>query len=234
MNKKFIQIPNSMFIYNKVKKGTGISIIGTKGFAIWCYLVMLQGGNITVPITIESLIKQMNVQGLKDKRVVKLVLLNLKRLKYIECENLNKKTKPKELIYIKVWKYEEVNFTQISSQFILDYISKLGHIGFALYCLMFKEHNIELGNQSFTDYGYCHRTTDWFAERLNLTRKTVEKHINKIPEKLVKIEEQPPMVTYNDKGEKKYTQQPNRYYVKAKYNIEHKYYIPPKETNNKY
>lgn len=225
MNKSFIQVPNSIFFYNQDTHGTEIHKIGTKGFTVWSYMNMLQGGNNILPITINSLSKQLNVKGLKDKRVIKAILLNLKRLNYINCDSLTKETKPNELIYIEVWKYTGKGYSQIDSQLIHDQISTLGHIAFTLYCLMHKEHSADLGNQSLSDNGYCQRKTEWFAERLNLTRSTVETHINKIPSILVKVEEQKPMVEYNDKGDKIFTQQPNRYFVKAKYNSDNKYYI---------
>lgn len=221
-NNTYIKVPHSMFFYDQ-DVGTEIHKIGTQGFTLWAYLLMLQGRNNILPITIESICKQINIKGLKEKAVVKNILLNLKRLEYIICEELDENTKPKDLMFMEIPKFEEDGFSSISTQLILDHLHKIGHIAFTLYCLMYKEHNQNNGNPESN--GYCHKSTNWFADRLGLSRKTVETHIKKLPNKLVKVQEMPPMQTYNVRGELIHTQQPSRYYVHAKYERDNIYYI---------
>ena len=221
-NNTYIKVPHSMFFHDKDTNGTEIHKIGTQGFALWAYLLMLQGANNILPITIDYISNKINVSGLKDKTVVKNILINLRRLENIKCDPLEN-IRPKELIFISIPKYDEDGYSTINTQLIVDYLHKIGHVAFTLYCLMYKEHNRSNGNPESN--GYCQRLTSWFADRLGIARKTVEIHIKKLPNKLVTVKEMPPMQDYNVKGELIYTQQPSRYYVHAKYEIDNIYYI---------
>ena len=118
-------------------------------------------------------------------------------------------------------------FSRISSQLFTDYIKKIGHIGFSVYCLLFKLHNAEFGGD--TTFGFANPSREYIADILNISVRTVSEYIGlfeNLRPKLIEIEEQPIVETYNsilNKDEKK--QEPHHYIIYQKVDSSNKYYI---------
>lgn len=225
MSKQFIPVPNFMFEKDKndvyfMKK------LGTRGFVLYCYLLMKQGWYDELPIQVSQLHKDINIEGVKRVSKFKQLLCNLKRLNLITCESLNEKTRSNELLYIKVFKIDE-GYEKINSQFVEDYINKISHIAFTTYCLLKKYHNSSLGNQMAGNVGYAEISEEFIATILGYKdRRTIGDHIKQL-HKLIKIERQEPLIVTNEFGQEEAQYLPNRYKVKAKYDITNKYYLPP-------
>lgn len=204
--------------------------------------------------------KDKSKNGLNDPRTIKKYLNILYKAKMIileqfEDDEINNDTnnipnnsyftniRSDEELFIQVNDMDDGNgFSIISSQLFFDYIHKIGHIGWSIYCLLFKNHNINFGNTDpdneymtgYANYGFANCSEEYISKILNRSRATISKYINKnkyIPNELVKIDVQ---------GKVKYTNQrtdeeievyvPNHYIVHAKYEPENKYYIETKKN----
>ena len=133
-------------------------------------------------------------------------------------------------------------FSIISSQLFFDYVHKIGHIGWSIYCLLFKNHNINYGNQdddpyTMKNYGFANCSEEYISKILDRSRKTISEYISEnkiIQTSLVRIFEQKDREWINNKtGLTEFKYMPNHYVVHAKYNPEDKYYIETNQNKEK-
>ncbi|MTI65149.1 MAG: hypothetical protein FH753_00915 [Firmicutes bacterium] len=237
-NRKFVKVPHQWFEMDK--DGINfISQLGDKRFTLWFAInkVAVQSGMADiVRYSISEIVNDMKVlKGFSDKTKVRNMLIALKKAGLIECKTLNSKTKPSSLISIKVNTDRYIKdcnnkgFSMISTDLYDDKIQELDCTGFLIYCFLFKNHNINLGNQGITDHGYCEATRDSISRILGVkNKKTITKYTNKIvkAKKLVKRIKQQQYQDENELGDIVTKWTPNRYIVWAKVDIENKYYIP--------
>lgn len=334
MEKTFIKIPNKLFEKDEETGATIFHQIDTKGFTLWCYMLMRQANQTSIEISIKRLLtfldrdyeakkrakkekipfksKAKVKNGLTDARIIKKYIASLIRTNLIKIDNeeLNNKLKQMreslqmtidaenlfnkkvlvvkeenktkgnlEKIAIETKEYkdkkeEEVKaintlidnylknvsinseilltvntcldiakdkqyFSIISTALFTDYIVKFGHIGWSMYCLLFKLHNKTFGNQDCSNgFGFADPSRDYIGDILDLSVRIISDYIKilgNVSPKIMKIEVQPKVLEYN-KGLGKLvpTQEANHYIVFAKcYNNESKnegnpYYISTK------
>lgn len=210
--------------------------INTQGFTLYNVLSMLQANSFVLTTSIKLIRDFCKIEGLMDKRVIQNYLLALKRNQLIECEELTKDTKLNDTLIIKVLPYMDtnndgmdINYSQISCALICDKLSKIGHIGFSIYCFLHKNHNKTFGNQMDGNYGFANPSREYIANALCISIDSVKKYCRILEdEKLIKIEEQPKTQFENSRGCLEWRQNSNHYFVKSKYDTENKYYIGEK------
>lgn len=245
-NKTFLKIPNSFFTIEKNDLGEEIGIskiteIGTEGFTIWCYLLMTQGNQVAAQTSIKAIKEFLNrfkgtrkkqaPNGLNDTRTIKKYLNILLKKEMIDCGEqwigFNKMRADDALFIItKDMCPEGEGFSSISTQLFYDIIPKIGHIGWSIYCILYKNHNVTFGNQEPGNYGFANCSEEYIGKIINRNKSTISKYIEKFPATVVKTLPQKCTTIYNpkkDKEEQKYM--PNHYIVYPKIDSGNKYYI---------
>lgn len=223
--KPFISIDNDLF---KLEEGniTIFNKINTEGFTLYSALLLLQGQNSFVVTNIKMIRDFVNCKGLKDKRTILKYLMALKRNKLIQCKALNNKTGINTSLIIEVRKNEGKEFTSISNDLFKDKISKIGHIGWSLYCLLYKNHNINFGNQTGGNYGFANCSEGYMSLIINRGTTVIKEHLKILSKQhLIKIIPQDPIVNIKADGTEEYKYIPNHYIVSAKVYNDNKYYI---------
>lgn len=211
MDQNFIKI-NNRFFYNKEgKAGDMFKRIGTDGFTIICYLIMLQNNLPAARTNIKDIL---DFTGIKDKRTVVKRLETLQKLGTIKLNKELSKVGVNDILSIKVNEKvskSEDNFTSISSNLFNDYIHIIGHIGWSILCLLTKLHNY---NYSFE--GYANPSHEHISRIIDRGITTVKKYINILSDNgLVKVEEQVPTFLFTStKGKDIYENYPNHYIVR--------------------
>lgn len=240
---------------------------GTEGFTIWSYLLYTQGTQVSAQTTIkriqsflnrnkETRSKYIAKNGLNDTRTIKKylnILLKMKMIKFeqfIDEEEIElfgeaisndfTNIRSDEELFIEVNPMDDGNgFSIISSQLFFDFVHKIGHIGWSIYCLLFKNHNLNFGNTnddeySMKNYGFATCSEEYISKIIDRNKSTISKYItNLIPSTLIKVLPQGSTEWYDYKtGETIQTYMPNHYIVLAKYNPENKYYIETKSKEN--
>jgi hypothetical protein len=237
--KKFIKVDNRFFEIDKDLDITKFYFIGTEGFTIYCYLLMMESGydfaQVNIKMIKEFLNRKINgrkksTEGLRDKRTILKYLIALKRQKYVECEELNEKTKLNDILMIKVNntcnKEQGKGWSGISTELFSDYIHKLGHIGWSIYCLLFKNHNVNAGNPAPSNLGFAFPTEEYMGKMLNRHENTIKQYIPLLKKyKLVEVEPQKPNIYTVPNGTERIKYMPNHYIVKAKVDRFNKYYV---------
>lgn len=238
-NKTFLRIPNKFFTMDK---DTGITIfhqIGTQGFTIWSYLLMTQGSQPVAQTSIKRIRtffyrnkgtkKKQAKNGLSDARTIKKYLNALVKVNMIECEQLeNENLRADDELFIKVnICLEDGEYhSQISTEFFTDKVHIYGHIGWSIYCILFKNHNESFGNQMAGNYGFANCSEDHIGDIIDVKRQAISEYIQLFNKGDVKVEQQPCVTYYNaktGKNEQKYM--PNHYIVWAKADTDNKYYV---------
>jgi len=241
---------------------------GTEGFTIWTYLLYTQGNQVSAQTSIKRIQSFLNrnkntrkiksKNGLSDARTIKKYLDILHKMNMIKVEEFideedNESNQPLQQInnyFTDIRADDELflqvndmdngkGFSMISSQLFFDYIHKIGHIGWSIYCLLFKNHNLNFGNTdednyTMKNYGFATCTEDYISKLLNRSKANISEYITKhIPSTLIKILPQKSTEWYDHKTDTTVqTYMPNHYIVHAKYNPENKYYIETKSKEN--
>lgn len=233
--KKFIQISNDFFNLDK----NGLSIfhrIGTEGFTIFCVLLFLKKNTTTAVVTIKMLQAFLNrdvtkkkkaTEGLSDKRTIVKYLIALQRVGLIEkLDNpITNKIKLNEVMLLK-FNYDVADsWSGINEKLLIDFVHKLGHIGWSIYCLLFRLHNTNFGGQVGND-GFANPSEKYMGEVLNRHESTIKNYIPLLERYyLVKIMPQPHAEYVQENGDVVFKYTPNHYYVRAKVQSDNKYYI---------
>jgi hypothetical protein len=237
-NDKFVKVPNSWYMMDK----TGTSFmdkIGECRFTLWFYLqktsVEMNMSDV-IPIQIKQLSQELNdLNGFKKSSYIRKFLIQLKKSGLIECDTLTDKTKPTDLIYIKVSTRKHTEdcksgFSMINVNIFNDKIKKLNCYGFYIYCFLFKHHNTTLGNQKSSNIGtgYAEANREFIGNVLGIKSvKTISKYTEKIANAkgLIKILPQEFFEETNEFGETVKKWHSNRYIVYPKFDKENKYHI---------
>lgn len=234
---KFVRVPHS-FYTPKENRGykTIIEIIGDVKFSLWFILQMKSvqmNMSDYVPIQISQISKEFSyLKGFKKPADIRTNLCHLKKIELIECDQLDNKTKPSELIMIKVntEKYQKSldkeGFSPININIFLKKAEKINTIGFMIYCLIFKNHNINLGG--FCGNGYAEMSHEYIGRILGIKKRdTIRKYIALIEscKGIMKVIPQESYETTNEFGELVRVYSPNRYYVAPKVDSANTYYI---------
>ncbi|WP_432408620.1 hypothetical protein [Wukongibacter sp. M2B1] len=237
MKKKWVKVYNAWFDEKLSDETTLISKIGTDGFTLWFHLMARQDGRRDVPIQIRAIHRELGkIYSFKKNATIRKVLLRLKSKKLIECEDLYDKTRPTDLIYIKVNEFfkkpASKGFSPISVDLFFDYIEKWGHIAFTGYCYLYKNHNIEYGNQDCSNHGFANPNENTIARVLGYrSRQCIAEHLKRIPKKIITVEPQKPEYYINEFGEEDIRYYAHHYKVHPKYDSGNKYYIPFDEAS---
>jgi hypothetical protein len=147
----------------------------------------------------------------------------------IECEQIKNfnEIRADDEFCVKVNDCCDNGFSSISTQLFEDYICKLGHVGWSLYCMLYQYHNESFGNKQSWGFSTC--SEEFMSNILNRNKNTISKYVNEFKDnykKLIKVESQDPVLIYNSrtqKDEKQYM--PNHYCVLAKCDYNNKYYV---------
>ena len=232
---QFVMIPNDW--YNKIEGKTFIETLGQKRFTIWYILMMkkfdygvINGMNITIKQLKEEF---PTLQGLSRASDWRKVLLDLKKVELIKCDSLDDKTKPSDMITIYIDNPECKNgYSRISTDLFKDKIDKLNTGGFFVYCLLYKYHNVSLGNNESGNYGYAEISRDTISNILGIkTINRITKYTSAIENAkgLIKVIKEEQYTTLDEFDREVYKWRPKRYIVRAKCEMENKYYIPIKK-----
>lgn len=255
--KNYLMIPRQFFTLNNGTKTTVFYQIGTEGFTIWTYMLMRQSNQTSTEISIKRIQSFLNrttgskfkSEGLKDARTIKkymvgIVVMGLIKIhdeifENFETKALTEKHKIAKEFLEDVRANEELvvsvnnpitdeGFEIISTQLFEDYVNKIGHIGWSIYCLLYKYHNVSYGNQSSGNYGFANPSRKFIGQILNISERTVAKFISegKMPKGLISIEQQPCITHFNAVlGVEEQKQEANHYKVWAKCDSENQYFI---------
>lgn len=130
-----------------------------------------------------------------------------------------KKVRADEELFIRVNSccFEEKGFgwQSISVELFINNVHKMGNIGWSIYCMLYKYHNLEYGGLGCQ--GFCNPSQEYIGKILHRHTATISEYINNMPKGLIKIEVQPTMTFFNpikDKEEQRHL--PNHYLVNAK------------------
>lgn len=116
-------------------------------------------------------------------------------------------------------------FSAISTQLFYDYVHRIGHIGWSIYCMLFQYHNITFGNQQAGNCGFASCSEEYIAKILKRNKATISEYIRNFGG-LIKIHEQEPITLINPKsGKEEFKYMPNHYIVWAKVDVGNKYHI---------
>ena len=225
----FIQIDNNIFLDEiTIKK------IGAEGFAIYCLLLIRQGGNEFVDFSVSSLLVYTNRTDTsrlkysdKERNVPRLNNLKTIRpyLKALENEGLLSlvtkvdllKIRANDTIICKVKTQSSDNgFIQIDHKLFINAIDKVGHSGWLIYCLLYRYHNTTYGSN--TSDGFANPSLEHMESKLGISRKTLSVYIDLLERlKLIKVEEVAPVIVgQTPQGDAIYKNFPNNYIVKAR------------------
>jgi len=147
----FVQIDNNIYLDEiTIKK------IGAEGFAIYCLLLIRQGGNGFVDFSVSSILAYTNRTDTsrlkysdKERKVPRLNNLRTIRpyLKALENEGLLSLVTKCDLLKIKAndtiicsvkSQSSDKGFIQIDYKLFINTIDKVGHNGWLIYCLLYR------------------------------------------------------------------------------------------------
>lgn len=244
--KNFIMVDNEMMLNNE--NFNTFTRIGTEGFTLYCYLLTQQGQKSYCQVSLKMIHSFMNrkfenpksltytktkeckVGTMKDKKTIihNLNTLNKEKLitlDYKETYGLN------EILTIRVTRIETTNFTMISEDLFVDYIHKIGHIGWTLLYILTKLHNGEYG--SCSSEGFANPTEEYLKSIIKKDVKTIRAYLYLLKDyKLITIDKNEPIYkgkVYKDNKEIDFYEFiPNNYVVKNRL-MNNKYYIERRE-----
>lgn len=232
MTQRFVRVPNDWF--QEYNEDTFASKIGYNAFTMW-FAINKVSAQMNMSQLIQLQIKQVvidmkGIKGFAKAENVRKILLTLKKHKLIECKQLTSKTKPTDLLNISIIELEYKNgFSSISCDMYDDKILKIQPSGFLVYCLLYKNHNTNLGCQT-SKFGHVEITREAISRFTGIgSVKTVSLTIDllKKAKGLIRVEQKKILLIEKDgKREAKYL--PNCYQVLAKFDTENKYYIQQK------
>lgn len=237
-NKNFIMVDND--ILTNTEELNTYNKIGTQGFALYCYLLSQQNNKSYCQVSIKMIDTFMNrevknpklldyknkecsVATLKSKKIILNFLKVLNNNEFIELD-LDVDYKPNDLITIKVKKCENNKFTMISEELFVDYIHKIGHVGWSLLYILTNLHNYDRGG--CFSCGYANPSEEYLKKITKKDIKTIRAYLYLLQDyKLIKIERQERITKgVNMYGVEVYEYLPNNYIVKNRLS-DNKYYV---------
>jgi len=154
LEEKFVRVPHIWF--DLEDNDTFIAKMGEKRFLLWFYLNKLNAEmnmSSLVPIQIKKIVKEFDqLTGFSKADNIKKMLLELNKAKLIECTSLCEKSKPTDLLYVKVntikinHDINDKGFSMINTRIFDDKINLIDGKGFLIYCMLFKYHNQNNGD----------------------------------------------------------------------------------------
>lgn len=232
---RFLKISNKFF--NLDDEITLFHKIGTEAFAIYSYLLYKQKNGSCVEVSIKMIREFLNrdvtkkrktTDGLNDRRTILKYLMALERNQLITNIGieLNKSTKLNDILIIRVKNDFEGSWSGISEDLFIENVHKLGHIGWSIYCLLFRLHNESFGGQLAGAYGFACPSEEYMAKVLDRHPSTIKNYLPLLKKYgLVDIIPQKGQTYWNASGEEVCKYLPNHYYVRAKADPGNKYYI---------
>jgi len=220
--------------------------IGTEGFALYCYLLTQQGQKTYSQITIKMISTFMDREVDKPKELIynKNKVCNVGKLKSKKMiiRYLNLLNEYKLIIFDKSINYginsiiiiktvrvtdeqiEEYGFTMISEELFVDYIHKIGHIGWSLLYILTRLHNDGYG--SISCEGFANPSEEYLKSIIKKDVKTISAYLYMLKKyKLITIEKNAPVFKgKNNHGVEIFDFIPNNYVVKNRL-VDTKYYI---------
>lgn len=258
MGNKFIKIDRDIF--NSDERNL-FNYIGTEGFALYHYLLMMQGNKSFCQVSIKMIQNALSfdydnrpqieyhrnkihkISTLKDKKTI-IKYLNLLQLNkcievredipagindfmIIKCNELKViKNEIDNKVDDNVKEQEKYNgFLAFPEELFVDYIYKIGHIGFALLSLLGKLHNINFGGIGCE--GFANPSEEYISKVIKKDTDTIRAYLYLLHDlKLIKIEQQNPIEgeNYDKYGRLETIYLSNHYIVKYKL-PQNKYYI---------
>jgi hypothetical protein len=225
MSTRFIRVPNIWF--DMKDEEPFFKKIGVNEFTLWFKLNALSvdmSMSRIIPVQIKSLQQDFSgVRGFSKNEYIRDMLVKLKKYKLIECKQLTTNSKPSDLLNIQLKEIDySKGFSTIAIEVFEDKLIKIQPTGFAIFCLLYKNHNLNFGSAS--SLGHCNMSQDAIASVLNLkSRHTVIGSIDSMikAKGLIKIEKGKKIISSD--GRIKFLT--NTYSVYAKYDDKNKYFV---------
>ena len=226
----FVQINNNIYLDDiTIKK------IGAEGFAIYCLLLIKQGGNEFVDFSVNSILaytnrtdstklkysdKERNIPRLNNLKTIRPYLKALEREGLLslvtKCDLLKVRANDTIICTVKSKVEDKTGFIQVSHKLFVNAIDKIGHTGWLIYCLLYRHHNSTYGSE--TSDGFANPSLDFMERKLNISKKTISIYLKLLEEcKLIKIEEVKPVYVGDTAlGTPIFDNYPNNYIVNAR------------------
>ena len=229
--KSFVRVPNLWFQEDDRK--TLVSRIGVNSFTLWFYLqtlsVKMNMSNV-VPISIVKINKDLTgILGFSKDVNIRKMLLTLKDNGIITSDDLSEKSRPRDILYIEFTEQDySYGFSPIDCDLFNDKIRKINPSGFAVYCLLYKNHNTNFGSDK-GGFGHAEINRDSICRFVGIKDvDTVTQIVNNLRDakSLIGFEQGKILVRdIQDEKNKDVKYLPNCYNVYAKYDIRNKYYV---------
>ena len=240
MANQFLKI-NNEFLKGRDKDDINIfRKIGTEGFTLYSYFLYVQGNNESANVSIKNIQsflcryydkrpslnyknRQCKIGNLKSKQTILLYINALIKNKLITIHNL-------EDLITHYKKFESINinetfiiscnaipdekYTLIPCNLFLNYIHKIGHIGWSLLSILSNLYNDSYGNKYSN--GFANPSEEYLSKTINKGLTTVKAYLHLLEQlKLIKIEQQDNIYIETPHGtEVTYT--PNHYITRWK------------------
>ena len=248
MNKSFIRIKNE-FLDNTTNDNI-FCRVGTEGIMLYTYFLYLAGNKQSFQVSIK-MIQQFINRNYKDrpeityskKKIYRIGLLYDKKtiVKYIRALKKEKliiitngsKFNINDFMLIELAEVEYIKgFTSISDGLFVDYIHKIGHVGWSLLFILTKLFNSTYGGEY--SQGFANPSEEYLSIIIKRDIETIRAYLYLLErKKLIQIEKQPVILKGVDKnGKDIYEYTPNHYIVRNQL-TDNKYYLDfDKDKNN--
>ena len=231
--------------------------IGTEGFTLYTYFLYEQSNNNSVNISIKMIQtfltrnydkrpmldykkRQCQIGVLKSKPTIILYIKALLKNDFITIKNLDDIYKKhnnnldsiniNEILIISCNNITNNKFTLIPSNLFLDYIHRIGHIGWSLLVILSNLHNESFGGEQ--SCGFANPSQEYLSNTINKGTTAIKAYLCLLEKlRLIKIEPQE-KITINTPHGQVDTYLANHYIVKWKL-TENKYYILIKKKTKK-
>lgn len=192
LNQNAIKI-NNLFFYKDSKPSGVFKIIGVIGFTLYCYLLIKQGQDTSLDITIKT-IEQKTKIATKKTISDYLKLLHKKKLITIFSPEISEKSfNYNDLLEISVsTKISDINskYTLMSVELFKNKIKQIKSYGWSILCLLSMFHNYSYSNVQW-HYGYANPSLKTIQEILHISETTIKKYLNILENnQLIKKEKQ--------------------------------------------
>lgn len=215
IKKAFLALDNNFFTYNESDLNF-FERYKTDGFTVYSYILYSRNISGVTQCTIKDIISFLNCQGMKDKRTIERLLIRLHKNKLINIQNIKPKIGLNDSLIIQLNISEMKNgFTPMSSNLFIDKISKIGHVGWSILCLLTKLHNKNFGGLGCV--GYATPTEEYIGKVVNRHVSSVKNYLQILEQnRLIKIIPQDPIYLDNEEGYEIVKYLPNKYEIKNK------------------
>lgn len=167
--------------------------------------------------------KQCKISTLKSKQTILIYLQDLLKQKLIKIYNANdiknkygiiNKININETLIISCKEISKDKYSLMPNDLYLNYIYKIGHIGWSLLCVLSNLHNNTYGGTGCQ--GFANPSEEYLSKTINKGTTTIKVYLKLLKElKLIKIEEQDNIYIETAHGEEvSYTS--NHYIIKWK------------------